>query len=163
MKKSPVHPKYETSDYGSCGFDLHLDFCQFLDEARQHGEEANAKTSSVYPEAVKRSSEKEKKGKKSWKSSLVSWWKADKKIKSEVEPTTNSSQVSKTRRGQVSGPINGCYGNATDGKRWRPTSGPLTNLFNPKRKVENETPYVSLEQLTSSRPVQSFGPVYMVT
>jgi hypothetical protein len=103
----------------------------------------------VYPEegSKKKGPEKVRKGKKSWKSSLVSWWRLDKK-----------------RQGHVSGPILNSY-KGYDGKQKNPFSGPLiTSLFKPtKRSEENEIPYMTLHQQNIPHPVQNYGPLYVVT
>ena len=142
-----------------------------MEEARKHGnigKEAKQKISSVHPEDAKKGSETEKKIKKSWKKSLISWWKSDKKNKQIVNPANNSqSHVSGKRKGHVSGPI---YNNSTGkgpeyNKLRHPTSGPIMGLFKPTKKMEdeNETPYMTLHQQSNLPGVQSYGPVYMVT
>ncbi|XP_027337349.1 uncharacterized protein LOC113851060 [Abrus precatorius] len=164
MMKSPAQPTYEASHYDDYGLDLQQDFCQFLEEAKQHGKEAKLKSSSVHPEEYgKTGSEKEKRGKKTWKSSLISWWKAEKKSKHREEPTKKSkSKVYGKRHGHFSGPIyNSC--NGSDVKHWLPSSGPLTSLFKPTKREENEIPYISLHQQNSPRVVQNYGPLYVVT
>uniref|UniRef100_A0A5B7BDE1 Uncharacterized protein n=1 Tax=Davidia involucrata TaxID=16924 RepID=A0A5B7BDE1_DAVIN len=163
MKKSPIHPKYEAGDYGDYGFDPQVDFSQFLEEAREHA----CKENSSYPEeAGKKQLGEVKKSKKSWKRSLFSWWKAEKRGNPSMEAPT-SCQISNPRRGYVSGPICGTGGGGGGGascKPWRPTSGPLTTLFHPTKRVENEIPYMCLDQLNNHpHGVQSYGPVYLVT
>ncbi|TKY64190.1 tetratricopeptide repeat protein 14 [Spatholobus suberectus] len=166
MMKSPSQPTYEASHYDDYGFDLQQDFCQFLEEAKQHGKEAKLKSSSVHPEESGKTGsekEKEKKGKKSWKSSLTSWWKADKKSKHRENPTNNSKpKGSGKRHGHSSGPMySSCKG--SDGKHWRPSSGPLISLFKSTKREENEIPYISLHQQNSPRAEQNYGPLYVVT
>ncbi|XP_061340870.1 uncharacterized protein LOC133287315 [Gastrolobium bilobum] len=163
VKKSSTPPKYEASHYDDYGFDLQEDFSLFLEEARQLGSAAKLKNSSVHPEeSGKTGSDKEKKGKKSWKSSLISWWKVDKKSKHREEPTNDSkSKVSRKRQGQVSGPIYKSYKGA-DRKHWLPTSGPLTNLFKPTKTEEREIPYTSLHQQNSPCAMHNYGPLYGV-
>ncbi|RDX81288.1 hypothetical protein CR513_38050, partial [Mucuna pruriens] len=168
MMKSPPQATYEASHYDDYGFDLQQDFCQFLEEAKQHGKEAKLKSSSVHPEeSGKAGSEKEKKGKKSWKSSLTSWWKADKKSKLSEKTTNNSKSKGSGKRhghghGHSSGPMyNSCK--SSDGKHWRPSSGPLLNLFKPTKREENEIPYISLHQQNSPPSEQNYGPLYVVT
>nr|POE48287.1 hypothetical protein CFP56_49994 [Quercus suber] len=108
MKKSPIYPKYETTAYEGDGFDSHVvDFSQFLQEARHHAREVGFHSSSLHPEEnVKKRLAEEKKVKKSWKNSLLSWWKTDKKSKLQVEPEV-SSYNSTPRQRLVSGPIHG--------------------------------------------------------
>ncbi|KAL5822254.1 hypothetical protein ACOSQ3_020160 [Xanthoceras sorbifolium] len=162
MKKSPIHLDYETSDYGVHEFDPQLDFSQFLEEARQHANEMSFQSSSTYTEELgKQKLGGEKKIKKSWKNSLFSWWKVHKKSKPSMEPA-NTSSISNPRKGHVSGPIYGS-GRGDDMKLRRSTSGPITNLFNPIRKGEDEMPYMCLDQLNDSHHVKSYGPVYLVT
>ncbi|XP_050285100.1 uncharacterized protein LOC126724760 [Quercus robur] len=163
MKKSPIYPKYETADYEGDGFDSHVvDFSQFLQEARHHAREVGFQSSSLHPEenGKKRLAE-EKKGKKSWKNSLLSWWKADKKSKLQVEPAISSCN-STPRQRLVSGPIHGS-GKTNDCRYRHPTSGPITGLFNPTKRVENEISYTCLDQLDRPHDVQTYGPVYLVT
>ncbi|KAK7349348.1 hypothetical protein VNO77_06653 [Canavalia gladiata] len=164
MMKSPAQPTYEACHYDDYGFDLQQDFCQFLEEAKQHGKEARLKSSSVHPEeSGKTGSGKEKKGKKTWKSSLISWWKADKKSKHKEEAANNSKpKVYGKRKGHSSGPMHNSY-KGSNGKQWRPSSGPLTSLFKSTNKEENEIPYISLHQQNSPRAMQKYGPLYVVT
>ncbi|CAJ1950627.1 unnamed protein product [Sphenostylis stenocarpa] len=165
--KSPSQPTYDEFHFDDYGFDLQHDFCQFLEEAKQHGKEAKLKSSSVCPEDSRNAgSEKEKKGKKkSWKSSLTSWWKSDKKSK-HSEKTTNDSKSkggSGKRHGHSSGPMYRSS-KSSDGKHWRPSSGPLVNLFKPTKREENEIPYISLQHQNNSPPAdQNYGPLYVVT
>lgn len=164
MMKSPSQSTYEASHYDDYGFDLQQDFCQFLEEARQHGKEAKLKSSSVHPEESRKTgSEKEKKGKKSWKSSLTSWWKTDKKSKHSEKTTTNSKSKSSGKwNGHSSGPMYRSS-RSSDGKHWRPSSGPLVSLFKSTKKDENEIPYISLHQHNNSPPAeQNYGPLYVV-
>ena len=135
-----------------------------MEEAKQHGKEAKLKCSSVHPEESTGPDKGKKKGKKSWKSSLVSWWKADKKSKPREENTNNNpqSKVSGKRHGHVSGPI---YNNSTKGpdrKHWHSTSGPLTSLFKPTKRKESEIPYMSLHQGNTPHASQNYGPLYVV-
>ncbi|XP_020238363.1 uncharacterized protein LOC109817511 [Cajanus cajan] len=165
MMKSPSQPTFEACHYHDYGFYLQQDFCLFLEEAKQHGKEAKLKSSSVYPEeSGKAGSKEEKKGKKSWKSSLTSWWKSDKKSGKHSENPTNNSKPkgSVKRHGHSSGPMyNSC--NSSDGKHWRPTSGPLVSLFKPSKREENDIPYISLHQQNSPPTGKNYGPLYVVT
>lgn len=164
MMKSPSQSTYEASHYDDYGIDLQQDFCQFLEEAKQHGKEAKLKSSSVHPEESRKpGSEKEKKGKNSWKSSLTSWWKADKKSKHSEKTTKNSkSKGSGRRHGHSSGPMYSSY-KSSDGNHWRPSSGPLLNLFKSTKREEKEIPYISLHQQNSPPTEQNYGPLYLVT
>lgn len=139
---------------------------QFLEEARHHHAGVDFQSSPFNPEesGKKRLPEEKQQGKKSWKNSLFSWWKTDRKRnRPQVEPT-GSSYISVTKRRLVSGPIHGS-GKTNDGRQWhrRSTSGPLTGLFNPTKRVENGVPYVSLDQLDRPHAVHTYGPVYLVT
>lgn len=163
MNNSSAQPMH----YDDYGFDLQQDFSLFLAEAKEHGHESKLKSSSVYPEegSKKTGPEKVRKGKKSWKSSLVSWWKIDKKSKDKETTNKNSiAKVSEKRQGHVSGPILNSY-KGYDGKQKNPFSGPLiTSLFKPtKRSEENEIPYMTLHQQNNPHPVQNYGPLYVVT
>ncbi|GFZ04360.1 hypothetical protein Acr_16g0009840 [Actinidia rufa] len=164
MKKSPIHPRYEGGDYS---FDLQVDFSQFLEEARKHESEENFEVAAQNPEEVRNKlSGEAKKNKKSWKRSIFSWWNFDRKSNSSME-TPTSSHVTKPRgsRVSVSGPIHGGGGGrvATSCKARRPTSGPITSLFQPTKRVEDEIPYICLDKLNNPHDVQSYGPVYLVT
>ncbi|KAL5062544.1 hypothetical protein RYX36_024281 [Vicia faba] len=163
MNKSSPQPNH-FDDYG---FDLQQDFSQFLEEAKEHGQETKQKNSSVYPEegSKKRGSEKDRKGKKSWKSSLISWWKFDKnnKVKEASNSNSSKSKVSERRQGHVSGPIMHNSYKGYEGKNKRPFSGPLTSLFKSTKREENEVAYMTLDQQNSPHPVQNYGPVYKVT
>ncbi|XP_047166100.1 uncharacterized protein LOC124835241 [Vigna umbellata] len=166
MMKSPSQATFEECHFYDYGFDLQQDFCQFLEEAKQHGKEAKLKSSSVYPEESRKAgSEKEKKGKKSWKSSLTSWWKSDRKSKHGEKTTKNSKPRggSGKRHAYSSGPMyKSCK--SSDGKHWRPSSGPLVSLFKPTKREENEIPYISLQQQNNSPLAdQNYGPLYVVT
>ncbi|KAK7338197.1 hypothetical protein VNO77_18799 [Canavalia gladiata] len=160
--KSPVH---QACYYEAYGFDLDKDFSQFLEEAKQNVNEAKLKSSSVHPEEYgKTGLEKVKKDKKSWKSCLISWWKADKKSKHSAEPTNNNyeSKVYGKRKGHVSGPIYNCA-KGPDVKHRRPNSGPLTSLFKSAKREECEIPYMSLHQQNNPRAVHNYGPLYVVS
>ena len=114
-----------------------------------------------HPESGKERVEEEKKSKRSWKHSLLKWWNAEKKTKTIVEPA-NSSNISNPRKGHVSGPIYGS-GRGVEARHRRQTSGPLTNLFNRSKSVENKNRYVCLDQLNNPHGVKAYGPVYLVT
>ncbi|XP_020210880.1 uncharacterized protein LOC109795756 isoform X2 [Cajanus cajan] len=151
MKKSPEHQ-------GS-GFDLHKDFSQFCEEAKQNVNEAKVRSSSVHPEEYGKTGLE--KVKKSWKSCLTSWW-----SKHPKEPTNNNNCESKVyvkRMGHVSGPtIYNCgKGPDPDVKYRRPNSGPL---FKFTKREESQIPYVSLHQ-QNCPPAAShnYGPLYVVT
>lgn len=148
---------------------------QFLKEAKIHTDQHKFLASSLH---ASEETEKEEFGgrikikKKSWKISIFSWLKADKKnnktnIVQEQPPALKTSFTkSKTRpRGYVSGPINGIKG-CTAQRPKRPTSGPLSGLFNQRKTTEEDefqTPYISLGHCNSTKELRSFGPVYMVT
>ncbi|PKI37936.1 uncharacterized protein LOC116201190 [Punica granatum] len=169
MKKYPVvFPKYETGDYGAIDFDPEVDFAQFLNEARQHKNVSDVVGSSLNVEhgGRRRSGDEKKEGKKSWKSSLFSWLKSDKKSKHRVEPATiTSSCKPKPRKGHTSGPIYGSTVRGSEVVHHRPTSGPLSGFFSKTKRSENKTPYLTLGQLDrpNGNGASPYGPVYLVT
>ncbi|XP_044485544.1 uncharacterized protein LOC123211084 isoform X3 [Mangifera indica] len=162
MENSPIYLDYETSDYGVQELDPQVNFSQFLEEAKQHVRDMKFKASSTFSEETSKGKlGEERKVKKSWRNSLFRWWKVEKKSKARTE-TANTSHISKPRKGHVSGPIYGSD-SVDDMRHQRPTSGPITSFFNPIRRVENEIPYMCLDQLNDSHHVKSYGPVYLVT
>lgn len=189
MKKSSIYPRFEMRACGSNRFDPHVDFSQvinltfwilvkaskglfniiwfwlfnqYLAEARHHARGVDLQSSSLRPEenGQGRSEEEEKKGKKSWKNNLFSWWKTNRKNK--PPQASNCYNHIPKRRRLLSGPVYGS-GKTNDGRHRRPTSGPLTGLFNPTKTSENEIPYTCLHQLESPRSVHTYGPLYLVT
>ncbi|XVF25301.1 hypothetical protein REPUB_Repub13aG0201600 [Reevesia pubescens] len=141
------------------GFDP---FDQFLEEARQHARDINFQRSSSCSEEVgKKRLGGEKKNKKSWKNSLFSWWKIDRKSKPSSNPV-DGLNISKPTKGYSSGPLCG-IARGVDAPRRRPSSGPVSILFNPTRKVENEVPYMCLDQPNDPYQINAYGPVYLVT
>ncbi|KAL6996181.1 hypothetical protein U1Q18_006315 [Sarracenia purpurea var. burkii] len=161
MKESPIYSRYEGVDHD---FDPQVDFLQFLEEARKHTGEENFKVTAQYPdEAQKRQADETKKKKKSWKRSLFSWWKTNKKINSSNEPLTclNISEPG-CRHLSASGLLYGSRGRAGC-KPQHPKSAPLESFFPPTKRAENEMPYVCLDKLNNPHNVQSYGPVYLVT
>ncbi|KAG8380223.1 hypothetical protein BUALT_Bualt07G0171000 [Buddleja alternifolia] len=156
MNKSLIFPTHENADYCSYEFDYQSDFVQFLEEARK-----NTKLSTSPREEEQL--DVEKKSRKSWKNSLFSWLKSDKKSTTTKQSTT----VYKPRRGQVSGPVQGnVAGNVvTIGRARRAVSGPLTGLFSRsmKRVDEYEVPYMCLGQFYDPHKFHSYGPLYLVT
>ncbi|KAJ4827599.1 hypothetical protein Tsubulata_026405 [Turnera subulata] len=164
MKKFPVDEDHGPGDYSGYDFDPQVDFRQFLEEARQHAREKDMHPSlpQSKEDAGNQRMGEEPKSKKSWKNSLLKWWKLEKKSKPIVE-STNGSHISNLRRkGHNSGPIYGSS-NGAQTKHRRPTSGPLSSLFNSSKRVQNETPYMCLDQVNSSNGVRAYGPVYLVT
>ncbi|CAN4089225.1 unnamed protein product [Withania somnifera] len=168
MNKFPIYPKYEAGDY--CGYDIdpHTDFTDFLTEARKYVSEG--KFGSTPPRSVELRNNNfennvKKTCKKSWKSSLFSWLKSDKKRNQGIRETSKASTIIKPKRGCVSGPMQGISGpGATAGKPNKPLSGPLTSLFSPMNRLDNEMPYLCLKKVKDGTPdVQSYGPVYLVT
>nr|XP_027125274.1 uncharacterized protein LOC113741832 isoform X2 [Coffea arabica] len=105
MKTSPVFPRNEAGNYFGYEFDPHADFAQFLEEARKRTcDEGSFKVAPPDTEETRKTeSNGEKRNKKSWKSSLFSWLKSDKKSDNLVEPL-HGSAAPKLRRGIVSGP-----------------------------------------------------------
>ncbi|CAI9280854.1 unnamed protein product [Lactuca saligna] len=134
-------------------FDPELDFAQFLEEAKTNALEEGRKDS------------KEKtKAKRSWKASIFSWMKANKK-EEQQQLTIKTEYRNPTRRqGYVSGPINGVKSCKTQRLK-RQSSGPLSGLFYQRTKMEEfEMPYTSLGKLNKSpENLSNYGPVYLVT
>ncbi|KAI3463187.1 hypothetical protein Pfo_019850 [Paulownia fortunei] len=162
MNKSPIRPRYESADYCSNEFDYQEDFTQFLEEARKNACKWTSNTAHLQA-AGKEQLDGGKKNRKSWKNSLFSWLKTDRKGKSTKQPM-NGTAISKPRRGHVSGPVQGTGGGITTGRTQRASSGPLTGLFSSTRRVEEyEVPYMCLGQLNDTQKLHSYGPVYLVT
>ncbi|KAK4778077.1 hypothetical protein SAY87_018264 [Trapa incisa] len=172
---SSIYPRYDTADY-SFDFDPEVDFSQFLSEARQHKTDSNILASSPNVELEgKRRSGDEKRGKKSWKRSLFSWCRSEKKAnRPRVEPATDVFHKPRPQRGYTSGPIldssaRGGGGGAELLRHYRPTSGPLSGLFGKGKRSESETstPYVTLGGGQNGRSngaaTSPYGPVYLVT
>ncbi|XVE51774.1 hypothetical protein DITRI_Ditri02bG0068100 [Diplodiscus trichospermus] len=188
MSKSPEFPKCETSGYACYEFDPQVNFSQkvatlsiailnlsgfgllsltlcdqFLEEAKQHARDMSLQRSSSCSEVIgKKRLGGEKKGKKSWKNSLFSWWKIDRKSKTSTNPM-DGHNISKPTKGYASGPLHGTASRGIDTPRRRPTSGPVSILFNPTRKLENEVPYMCLDQPNDPYQINAYGPVYLVT
>ncbi|KAI3455683.1 hypothetical protein Pfo_012346 [Paulownia fortunei] len=162
MNKSAVLSRYETADYCGYEFDYQADFTQFLEEARKSACHGTLNTAHLEA-AGRKQLDWEKKNRKSWKNSLFSWLKTDKKGKSTKKPT-NGTTVSKPRRGHVSGPVQGTVGGITTGRAQRPVSGPLTGLFTSTRRAgEYKVPYMCLGEFNNPQKLHSYGPVYSVT
>lgn len=145
-------------------------FFQFLKEAKSHALEDNFKGVPPHVGETRKADTQgmDRKKRKSWKSSLFSWLKMDRKNKTmvEVESTTNNTKV-RRGGGMFSGPIihsNGVSISISSSRSRKPTSGPLPSLFNPSMRDEgNEiVPYMCLNQQQLVNP-HSFGPVYLVT
>lgn len=137
-------------------------FDQFLEEARNNASEEHYTTIPQYRvEAHRNQSDEATKNRKSWKRSLFSCWKAEKKSDSTLQPPTTDSYIPEPKRGHVStsGPIYGSGGGFSCQPR-RPTSAPLKTVSHLTNEVENEIPYMRLD---NPHGVQSYGPVYLVT
>ncbi|XP_057744320.1 uncharacterized protein LOC130962201 [Arachis stenosperma] len=168
MNSDESHPRYEENHhYDDYGFYLQEDFSQFLEEARQYGKEAKLKSCSsslVHPEESRgkfKENKKNKKGKKSWKNSLVSWLKSENKNKS---TKSNAYYSSEKHHGHVSGPITQNK-NIDERKQWSSTSyysGPLTSFFKGTKRKESDIPYMSLHQGNHANS-HNYGPLYLVT
>ncbi|KAK4413716.1 hypothetical protein Salat_2784400 [Sesamum alatum] len=164
MINSPVYQGLESADYCINEFDYQEDFTRFLEEARKNAFNGISNAEQVEP-ARKERFDGEKKSRKSWKKSLFSWLKPDRKSKSTKEAMHNTN-ISKARRGYVSGPVEpaGCGSGGATGTAKRAASGPLTGLFSSTSRVEEyEVPYMCLGQLNNTQKLQSYGPVYLVT
>ncbi|XP_038895377.1 uncharacterized protein LOC120083617 [Benincasa hispida] len=160
MMKS-VSPDYEMDDPGFDDIDLSLNFSKFLKEAKRHAIEQDFKASTE-EETGRKWLAQEKKSKKSWKNTLFSWLKSEKKTKPMPKPEKNPHTPNK-RRVHVSGPI---YTGATttDSRpRRHPMSGPIASLFNPSMRTDMEIPYMYLHQLNTPNSNHIYGPIYLVT
>lgn len=145
-----------------------IPFNQFLEEARQHASsKLDPQNPSTNPEQYpkRKPVEVQKNNKKSWKNSLISWWKLHKKSKPSTKPEDTSNHVSRPKKGHVSGPIYGIGVRAKDSIRQRrPVSGPVASLFDPNKKIENDDiPYMCLDKVNITNNDKSYGPVYLVT
>ncbi|KAL2234853.1 UNVERIFIED_CONTAM: Ubiquitin-conjugating enzyme E2 34 [Sesamum indicum] len=133
-----INQGHESADYCVNEFDYQEDFTRFLEEARNNAFKGISNTACLGP-AREEQFDGEKKNRKSWKKSLFSWLKPDKKSKSTKE-ATNSTKICKARRGYVSGPVEptgcGSGGGIATGRAKRAASGPLTGLFSSTRRVE---------------------------
>ncbi|CAA2972878.1 Hypothetical predicted protein [Olea europaea subsp. europaea] len=163
--KSPMYKKYDSADYFDYEFDCQADFKQFLEEARRNECQGNLKTETIEKVGFRGQVDGEKKNRKSWKNSLFSWLKTDKKNKSVGQQSPRKGTVgSELRRGPFSGPVRASEGGGgITGRPRKPTSGPIIGLFSSNKRVEDEVPYMSLGQLNNPQEVQSYGPVYLVT
>ncbi|KAH6773325.1 hypothetical protein C2S52_003798 [Perilla frutescens var. hirtella] len=149
----------ESADSFSHEFDYQADFTQFLEEARKNAYKVNSDAITIEEKQLNW----EKKKRKSWKSTLFSWLKNDKKSFFLKQPSNSTPLTSKVRRGHVSGPIEGPIGGTSTGRAQRAGSGPLTGLFGSTGRSEKcEVPYMCLGQLNKHK-IQSYGPVYLVT
>ncbi|KAK8594819.1 hypothetical protein V6N13_015735 [Hibiscus sabdariffa] len=139
-----------------------VNFSQCLQEARQDARDLNLRRSpSCSEEAGKTRLGAEKKSKKSWRNSLFSWCKIDTKNKPGSDPVHVPNIFKSTKRYG-----SGLLCRTTKGVETpcrRPLSGPVFILFTPTRKVENEVPYMSLDQPNNPQQMNIYGPVYLVT
>ncbi|XP_023527883.1 uncharacterized protein LOC111790969 [Cucurbita pepo subsp. pepo] len=152
--KNSVSSDCEMNDPVFDDFDPRLNFSKFLEEAKHHATEQETGAKWLPPQ---------KKSKKSWKNTLFSWLKSDKRTKPLPKPGTNP-HIPNTRRVHVSGPIF-TRATAIDGRSrgGRSTSGPIASLFSPSLSSEMEIPYMCLHQLTSPNTNHNYGPIYLVT
>lgn len=138
----------------------------------QHrGEASPAGATQCQEMKTDQTSVEEKKSKKTWKKSLLSWWKSSKKSVKRSESAFESAHGScnlKIREGNASGMIYSNNKKRVEQSR-RPKSGPVTYLFSPTRAIESakaiesETPYLALSQSPNRSPKDPYGPVYFVT
>ncbi|KAG8388448.1 hypothetical protein BUALT_Bualt02G0126900 [Buddleja alternifolia] len=161
MNEAPIY--YESADYCGYEFDHQEDFTEVLEEARKNAFHGTINTTNLEP-ARKKQIDGEIKKRKSWKKSLFSWLRTDRKTKSTKHPT-NGNAVSKPKRGHVSGPVLESEGCVATGKARKGVSVPLASLFRSTRTAEeeHEVPYMCLSQLNNPRKVKFYGPVYSVT
>ncbi|GFP90568.1 hypothetical protein PHJA_001200900 [Phtheirospermum japonicum] len=163
MNKSAVFSRYETADYHD--FDYQADFTQFLEEAKKTAHQETINTAQVEAHGEKQLNNSVKKSRTSWKKSLFSWLKIDKKSENSDQQLTNVKKVLKPKRGHVSGPVQGNVAEViTKSRSHKPASGPLTGLFgSAKGADEYKVPYMCLGQINDPHKLQSYGPVYLVT
>ncbi|KAI4325709.1 hypothetical protein MLD38_031083 [Melastoma candidum] len=155
---------YNISDYGYENFDLGEDFLQFLDEARNgKAGEIRSVSSPKVEISAERVLSQDKKSKKSWRRTLFSWLKVEKKGKDQSAQAGNKNKSYVPKKGHVSGPIYGGSGRREfDGPLLRRiNSVSLAGLFSPHKRVENEVHYMCLGE--SGCSVENYGPVYLVT
>ncbi|KAK4410461.1 Ubiquitin-conjugating enzyme E2 34 [Sesamum angolense] len=133
-----INQGHESADYCINEFGYQEDFTRFLEEARNNAFKGIPNPACLEP-ARKEQFDGEKKNRKSWKKSLFSWLKPDRKSKSTKE-AMNSTKISKARRGYMSGSVEptgcGSGGGIAAGRAKRAASGPLTGLFSSTRRVE---------------------------
>ncbi|KAK6914617.1 hypothetical protein RJ641_019734 [Dillenia turbinata] len=163
MQAAATHKYCECGEHNGFHFDPRVDFAQFLEQARRHASRGHLDAHSSCSQEAKRKRSKEKGEKKSWQSSLFSWWKRDRKTKPCEEPA-GIAQNSHTRwGGYASGPIMQ-NGEVAKVRQQRQSPGPLSSIFNPTKKVEADIPYVCLDHhLNKTRSKHSYGPMYLVT
>ncbi|KAK6911788.1 hypothetical protein RJ641_023881 [Dillenia turbinata] len=161
MQAAATHKYCESGDCNGFHFDPQVDFAQFLEEARRHASRGHLDAHLSCSQEAERS--KEKREKKTWKSSLVSWWKRERKTNPRVE-LASIAQNSHTRLGGYAfGPIMQNDEVAKVGQQ-RSTSGPLSSILHPTKKVEADFPYVCLDHHLNKTPnIHSYGPIYLVT
>uniref|UniRef100_A0A7N0RJE3 Uncharacterized protein n=1 Tax=Kalanchoe fedtschenkoi TaxID=63787 RepID=A0A7N0RJE3_KALFE len=142
-------------------FDPYEDFCQFLEEAKQHAEEADLRTAEPEKEQLAADTRqvKDKIRKKSWKAStMFSWLKVG---KPRAQPSTGS-QVLKPLKVSASGPICGRDERRDYVKPKLQLSGKLNSLFTPLKKSDTQMQYMSLEKPNIKHSIQSYSPIYAV-
>ncbi|CAM8955979.1 unnamed protein product [Rhodiola kirilowii] len=141
-------------------FDPYEDFCQFLEEAKQHAQEASSQplVSEKEKLAADKIPVKDKKSNKSWKAStIISWLKLS---KPRAQPSSTLAAI-KQKKVSASGPV--CSSEGRDYvKPKRQLSGQLNGLFTPLRKADTKMQYISLAKLDTNRSLQSNVPIYTV-
>ncbi|URD87651.1 hypothetical protein MUK42_27276 [Musa troglodytarum] len=165
MKKPPVFPKDKNGNCHAIGYDdLRSGFPKIVEEGRNQRELSLPNSDSF----KKKVGMKERKN-KTWKRSLSSWFKFQKKkAAEEAPPTTKFSKGSNpldTERSLFSGPLFGNsrrFGMVQQHNRLV-APGPLACCFTPTRAEETEVPYMHLDNRNNPMGTQAFGPVYLVT
>ncbi|CAH9138931.1 unnamed protein product [Cuscuta epithymum] len=152
--------KCDHEDYSISEFDPCTDFEEFLSEARKNVTSEGILGVTITPPHLEVSNKKKTRN-TSWKRTLFSWLKREKKNSDKGSPKMN---MSKQSSGCVSGPVH-CHRSATSTPRPRKTqSGPIMSLFfNDGGEEDGRVPYMSLEKMKTPKVVQSYGPVYLVT
>ncbi|GAB4849979.1 hypothetical protein Ancab_029278 [Ancistrocladus abbreviatus] len=157
MKESSIYPREEIEHVDDYEFDPQTDFAKFLEEAKRYADKKQ-----FDEERAKKQPSIEKKSRKSWKKTIFSFWKSEtESSKPHIEQSSDQLPNPKCR-GHVSGPLHRKK-ETVGGRHRHPTSGPIINLFSPKKRAEDEIPYVCLKKLTRPQDGQTYGPVYRVT
>ncbi|KAL9228467.1 hypothetical protein vseg_004048 [Gypsophila vaccaria] len=165
MKGSFIYPGLDSdNNNNNYEFDPHSDFSLFLEEAKIHSSQAKQSPIAKNGKAQQIVMTQEvKKNKKSWKYVLFPFLRSSSNKKSKETPRNNAPNPKP--RGYVSGPIygtGGASGRYTNRLMW---SGPLTGMFQAKKREENEVAYVSLEK-ANKVPLDDarvYGPLYLVS
>lgn len=137
---------------------------QLLEEARNNASKGNSKT-TIDEQSVKAQFNGQEKCRKTWRTSLFTWLKTERKIKSNRRQMDSPATSSKPRTEHVSGPVWGSIRNIDCGRALKAVSGPLTHIFSSTRGTdEYHVPYTPLAQKNNARSqIHHYGPIYSVT